>query len=83
MADRRACRAVRKHWRLCHGLGVPYVPQAHEALRRLQRAMHMADGLAGGRQSVKATRWKLSWCPPSDHRLVEVLESPLFSGRFP
>ncbi|CAL1152084.1 unnamed protein product [Cladocopium goreaui] len=79
VADRRSLRAVRKHWHLCHSLGVPYVPQAQEALERWRKAAAMAEKL---RQSdhrhelseaqVMAARWRLTWCAPSEDHQAEV-----------
>ncbi|CAK9037993.1 unnamed protein product [Durusdinium trenchii] len=73
VADRRAVRAVRKHWHLCQSLGIPYMPQAEEALKRFQKATEMGELLRCHEvPELPATRWRLTWCAPSEEHQVEV-----------
>eukprot|EP00434_Breviolum_minutum_P023176 symbB.v1.2.020445.t2/scaffold1723.1/size104661/1 len=72
-ADRRCARAVRQHWHLCHNLGVDYLQQAREALARLEKAQVMASNLRDEKDVLpEATRWRLTWCAPSEDHSVEV-----------
>eukprot|EP00913_Durusdinium_trenchii_P014660 g13754.t1 len=65
--------AVRKHWHLCQSLGIPYMPQAEEALKRFQKATEMGELLRCHEvPELPATRWRLTWCAPSEEHQVEV-----------